>query len=199
MKKTITILSLIFFAFSPALLVAQESASDRAAIKNTLGFGPRLGYYKAQDADEGNFYGGLQGRIRLGPVLGLEGSVEYRGGQEYGFNDYTARTRFVPVTASMLFFIPLNENVAPYGLAGLGAYYTIIDYSDDAEGLGLEDESDFNMGYHLGFGLELPLGSNAAFNADYRYLFLNPNENDDNLDDASYSGNVFTAGLTFYL
>jgi len=53
-----------------------QSASDRAVIDKTIGFGPRIGYYKAQDADEGNFYFGLQKRFRFYAILGIEVSVE---------------------------------------------------------------------------------------------------------------------------
>lgn len=192
MKKLLAI-SLIIFSVSPFITHAQE---NQAAIKNTIGIGPRLGFYKANNADNGNFYGGLQTRIRIGAVLGFEGSVEYRAGQKYNFAGQKMNTKFVPVTASVLLFLPVNRNFAPYGIAGLGAYYTIYDY----EGTFTErTDNNFNFGYHLGFGLELPINSNAALNFDYRYLFLNPNENQTSTADADYSGNVFTAGLMFYL
>lgn len=197
--KKLLILPLFIFLFTPCLSHGQSSSSD-AAIKNTIGLGPRLGYYKANDAEKGNFYFGLQSRIRFGPVLGLEGSVEYRAGQEYeytlGGQTQTYKTSFVPVTASALLFLPVSENFAPYGIAGLGAYYTIF----DADGpISDEYEDEFNFGYHLGFGAEFPLSSNTALNFDYRYLFLNPDNNETSTENTDYSGNVFTAGLMFYL
>ncbi len=195
MKKLLLLTFSALFLMHPLSLSAQSSSSD-AAIKNTLGIGPRLGYYKANDAESGNFYGGLQTRIRLGPVFGLEGSIEYRAGQEYEFGTETVKTKFVPVTASVLMFLPLNESIAPYGVAGLGAYYTIYDYEGTFTG---SENNEFNMGYHLGFGVEFPMDSNTALNFDYRYLFLNPDSNESSLDDTSYSGNVFTAGIMFYL
>jgi opacity protein-like surface antigen len=196
MKKTTLFLTIFLGVFTFA--ASAQTAADRAAIKNTFGFGPRLGYYKATDADEGNFYGGIQARIRLGAVIGIEGSAEYRGGQEYGIAGYTVKTSFVPVTASMILFAPISESFAPYGLAGLGVYYTRYTYSDAARVLGFEDDSNFNVGYHLGFGAEFPFSNNVALNVDYRYLFLNPDTNQESLDGASFNGNVFTAGLTFY-
>lgn len=193
--KKLLVLPLFIFLMTPYISYSQTASSD-AAIKNTLGLGPRLGYYKAADADEGNFYLGLQSRLRLGPVLGLEGSVEYRAGQEYSFAGQSVKTSFVPVTASAMFFIPVNRNFAPYGVAGLGAYYTIYDYEGTFTN---ENEDEFNFGYHLGFGVEFPLNSNVALNLDYRYLFLNPDENEASTQNADYSGNVFTGGLMFYL
>ena len=193
--KKILLLPFIAFLFSPFITQAQNSGSD-AAIKNTIGIGPRVGFYKANNADEGNFYFGAQSRIRLGPVFGLEGSIEYRGGQKYNVAPgQSVTTQFIPVTASTMLFLPVSENFAPYGVAGLGAYYTIYDYDGAFSN---ETNDEFNLGYHLGFGVEFPLSSNAALNFDYRYLFLNSDTNEQNFN-GEYSGNTFTAGLMFYL
>jgi opacity protein-like surface antigen len=196
MKKTLTILT--FFIGTITFAASAQTAADRAAIQNTIGFGPRLGYYKALDADEGNFHGGIQARMRFGAVAGIEGSIEYRAGQEYGFAGYSVKTSFIPVTASFLIFAPISESFAPYGIAGLGAYHTRYTFSEAASALGFEDDSSFNMGYHLGFGAEFPFSNNMALNVDYRYLFLNPDRNEESLEGANFNGNVFTAGLMFY-
>jgi hypothetical protein len=76
------ILVLLTFILSTAVFTADaQYAADRAGISNTLGFGPRLGYYSAPDADQGNFYYGLQARFRPGAIVGIEAAVEYRPGQ----------------------------------------------------------------------------------------------------------------------
>lgn len=196
MKKLVS-LTVLFAAITIGTASAQ-SASNRAAIENTIGFGPRLGYYKAQDADEGNFHFGFQTRVRFGAVLGAEGSVEYRAGQEFGIDDFSVQTSSVPVTGSLMIFAPLGKSVSPYGLAGIGAYYTNYNYSDSAEALGFSDDSSFNLGYHLGFGVELPINENTAINVDYRYLFLNPDDNQESFDNASFNGNSITASLMLY-
>lgn len=200
MKKLLFI-PLLFFVLSPFLIDAQaQTRSYDTDDESAFGIGPRVGYYTSEDADDGNFYGGLQIRARTGPVFGVEAAVDYRTAQEYSIDDYSVSVRSVPVTASALLFIPMGESgFAPYALGGIGAYYTIYDYSNEAETVGIDDTSNFNLGYHLGFGLDLPFGSDVALNLDYRYLFLNPDENEENLNDASFNGNVFTAGLTFYL
>lgn len=185
MKKTVTAFALILFAI-PAIGLAQ--------IENGLGIGPRLGYYKASDAEEGNVFGGLQLRGRLSPVFGIEAAVEYRGKQQYDFAGQSGEVSFVPVTASALLFLP-TAPISPYGIAGLGAYYTIY----ETEGIFEDTDNQFNAGYHLGFGIEIPFGQRAAINADYRYVFLNPDTNEQNLDDTEFSSNVFTVGLMFYL
>lgn len=205
--KIIMILSILFIGTSMFTVSAQSTtdratvqntAADRASIQNTFGFGPKIGYYKAQDADEGNFYGGLQARFRLGAVVGIELSAEYSAGQKYGIGNQTVTTSFIPVTASLLLFMPVNQHFTPYGVAGIGAYYTRYELSGIASDIGFDDDSTFNMGYHLGFGTEIPISPNVALNADYRYLFLNPNDNEDSFEGANFNGNVFTAGLMFY-
>lgn len=196
MKKIITLLTIItgVLTFS----ASAQSASDRASIDNTIGFGPRLGYYKAQDARDGNYYGGIQARARWGSILGVEGSLEYRAGNEFGISEYSLRTSFIPITTSLMIFIPMDRNFTPYGLGGVGAYYISYNYSDGAEDLGLSDDSSFNLGYHIGFGAEFPLNSNFALSLDYRYLFLNSDKDEASLDDTNFNANLFTAALMFY-
>jgi opacity protein-like surface antigen len=130
-------------------------------------------------------------------VIGLEGSVSYRPGTEstavIGNFEQDYETKFVPLTGSLLLFIPV-EGFSPYGLAGVGAYYTF--YADEPP---TEDwDPTFNFGYHLGFGVELPFTENVALNLDYRYIFLTPEAGDDAPEDADFSGNVFTGSLMFY-
>lgn len=196
MKKIITLLTIItgFITFS----ASAQSAYERASIDNTIGFGPRFGYYKAQDARDGNYYAGIQARARLGSIVGVEGSLEYRAGNEFGISDFSLRSSFVPITTSLMLFIPLDQNFTPYGLGGIGAYYISYNYSDRAEELGFSDDSSFNLGYHIGLGAELPLNSNFALSLDYRYMFLNPDEDEESLNDTSFNSNIFTAALMFY-
>ncbi|HLR91257.1 MAG TPA: outer membrane beta-barrel protein [Balneolaceae bacterium] len=196
MKKKLILLTLFMGGLTFA--ASAQSAADRASIKNTFGIGPRVGYYNSADADDGSFYGGLQARLRLGAFVGIEGAVEYRSKQEYGIGDYTMETSSIPVTASLMLFAPISEQFAPYAVGGLGAYHTRYSFSDEAEGLGLEDDNEFHMGYHVGLGFEIPLSSNVALNADYRYLFMNPDRNEESLEDTDFSGNVISAGLMFY-
>lgn len=196
MKKFITLLTI--FTGVLTFSAAAQSAYERAAIDNTIGFGPRFGYHKALDARDGNYYGGIQARARLGSIVGVEGSLEYRGGNEFGISDFSLRTTFIPITASLMLFIPMDQNFTPYGLGGIGAYYISYNYSDGAEDLGFSDDSSLNLGYHIGFGSEFPLNSNFALSLDYRYLFLSPDDDEVSLDDTNFNANLFTAALMFY-
>ena len=195
-QRILVILTLIL---SMAVFTASaQSLADRAGISNTVGFGPQIGYYNAQDADQGNLYYGLQVRFRPGAIVGIETSVEYRGGQEFGVGNSTVKTSFIPVTLSLLLFAPVSEYFAPYGVAGLGAYFVRYKPSGVLEDLGFESESDFNLGYHLGFGVEVPFSSNIAISVDYRYIFLNPNDNEKSFEGANFNGNTISASLMFY-
>lgn len=197
--KKLLLIPIFLFLCSPLAVAQDYNDDDDGIIENSFGIGPRLGYYHADDLDDGTFYYGLQARLRLGSVLGIEGSVSYRPGTEGEENPvtgqfFTYETKFVPITGSLMLFLPI-EGFAPYILGGVGAYYTIYDSEDPRT----EDwDSTFNLGYHLGFGAELPFSEQVALALDYRYIFLTP-EGDNAPDDADFSGNVFTAGLMFYL
>ncbi|MDZ7806247.1 MAG: outer membrane beta-barrel protein [Gracilimonas sp.] len=115
-----------------------------------------------------------------------------------GLVSSTVETSFVPVTLSLLLFAPVSEYFAPYGVAGLGAYFTRYSPSGVVEDLGFENDNDFNLGYHLGFGAELPFNNNIALSIDYRYIFLNPNDNEESFEGANFNGNTVSASLMFY-
>ncbi|MDZ7771894.1 MAG: outer membrane beta-barrel protein [Balneolaceae bacterium] len=192
MKKSI-LLAIALFLAVPAAILAQDTSSD-----NAFGIGPRIGYYQAEDANEGQFYFGGQMRLRFSRIVGFEAALEYRTSADYSYPDGTDVTvSQVPITGSLMLFVPLDAGVRPYGLGGLGLYYQ--NYDCDGGLVGCSDDSDFNMGYHLGFGLELAANDNISLSGDYRYLFLNPDQNENNVEDASFSGSVFSLALTFNL
>ncbi|MEX0638944.1 MAG: porin family protein, partial [Balneolaceae bacterium] len=196
MQRLLLLLPLILG--TAVFTASAQSAAERAGISNSLGFGPRIGFFNAQDADQGNFYYGVQARFRPGAIVGIEAAVEYRPGQEFGIGNSTVKTSFVPVTLSMLLFAPVSDYFAPYGVAGLGAHFTRYRPSGVLDDLGFESDSDFNLGYHIGLGAELPFSSNIALSIDYRYNFLNPNENEESFEGANFNGNTLSASLMFY-
>lgn len=196
MRKLILFLVVLITATFSLHLNAQDYRLDDGdnLTDNKAGIGPRIGYYKAEDADDGNMFIGLQTRIRAGKVFGFEIAGEYRGKQKYTIGGGEVKITQIPVTGSILLFVPVNPHFQPYGLVGAGAYYTIYDY--DGSFIDPDDDSVVNYGYHLGFGLDMPLDESVAINVDYRYLFLD-GDNDD-IEDKEFSGNVITVGLTFY-
>lgn len=197
-KKSFWILIAIF------LILPQLGWAER--IENTFGIGPRAGYYQSRDADEGAWYGGVQARFRLGPAFGLELAADYRTEETFEVDTPTLsgeiNQRSYPVTASLLVFLPILPHFSPYLVGGGGIYYTKIDFSSSLEDLGFEDRTERPWGWHVGGGLEIPFTENVAFNADVRYIFMDPEfgrEGTTNLDeDRSVDGWVGTGALMFY-
>jgi outer membrane protein W len=131
-------------------------------------------------------------RVKLIPLLGVEGAIGYRQ-EEFANETLTIRTWPVMVTG-LIYPLPVV-----YGLIGAGWYNTKFDY-DQSSFPSLADETKQEFGWHFGAGAELPVGSNSKLTADLRYVFLNydfkaiPGRGD--LDSNSY---VITAGFLFGL
>lgn len=187
MKKLVTVISLMAIT-----ALFSQAFAQQYLIENASGIGPKLGFYKAPDAEDGTMFIGIQSRSK-GKYFGGEFTLEYRGEQNYSTTNGELTIRQIPVTGSLMLFAPLSENFSPYGLAGLGAYYTFYDYDGGFVEPG--DDAEVEVGYHLGFGADLAVSESAAFNVDYRYLFLDGN---DSLPEKEFSGNVLSVGLTFY-
>jgi opacity protein-like surface antigen len=150
-KRTLLVMGLM------SLMVAQVNAQG-------IGIGPQAGYYKAQGADQGNFMGGVALRLKLGPALGVEASINYRQ-EKYADDLLTVRSWPVMVTG-LIYPLPMI-----YGAVGIGWYNTTFDY-DQKELPLLEDETAQEIGWHFGGGVELPVGTNVKLTADIRYVFL---------------------------
>ncbi len=208
------ILFIFTFAFLFNFSCFAQKESD--AIEETLGIGPRIGSYKSNDADKGALFVGAQARIRFGAVLGLEGALDYRLGESFNVgNNLTAgasaKVSYVPLTLSALLYVPVGAHFAPYGVAGVGWYYTIINYELNGEtisqlGPQLANTDKSVFGYHFGLGIEIPFNKNIAVNVDYRYLFLDSQvkhvrellDGIPNLDTKNSNGSVITASIMLY-
>lgn len=152
-----------------------------------FGLGFRGGWYKANDADDGKIYGGLQARWKIFPALAIEGSADYRTEETYPNN---RKITSYPVLVSALFYLIPRARVSPYLLGGVGWYYSKLE-----DNQGTTWSNDF--GAHLGAGLDIPIAPNVVFNADFRYYFLN--FGDQKVKDLKTDGYIISAGLTFYL
>ena len=151
-KKTLLIMGLAL------LMVAPMNAQS-------ISVGPQVGYYKAQDADEGNFMGGIAWRMKLMPSFGVEASINYR---QEKYVDDALTVRSWPIMVTGLIY-PVS---AAYGAIGAGWYNTTFDYNQDKVA-SLKDETTQEFGWHFGGGVELPVGSNFKLTGDIRYVFLN--------------------------
>ena len=129
-----------------------------------IGIGPILGIHKSADAEGSTLMGGVALRLKLSPALGVEGSIQYRQ-EKYAGDNLTVRSWPVMVTG-LIYPLPIL-----YGAIGAGWYNTTYDYNQTA-GILIKDKTDQTFGWHLGGGLELPLGPKTKLSGDIRYVFL---------------------------
>ncbi|MDI6792044.1 MAG: porin family protein [bacterium] len=128
-----------------------------------LAIGPRVGYYKPKDADQGEFKYGAQARMTLTEALSVEGSIEYR---KETYKNEEVEVISYPVMASLILFpFPLAP-ISPYLIGG--AIWDKYKATDEA---GNEEKSS-KFGYFGGFGAEMPLGQKMSINGDIRYVLL---------------------------
>jgi opacity protein-like surface antigen len=157
-----------------------------------ISIGPQVGYYRAQDADEGNFMGGAAWRFKVTKIFGVEASINYRQ-ERYANDALTVRSWPVMVTG-LIYPIPVV-----YGAIGAGWYNTTYDYNQNKFPI-FKDETTQEFGWHFGGGVEIPIRERFKLIGDIRYVFLNydfeeiPGTGD--LDSNFY---VITAGFLFVL
>ncbi len=135
-----------------------------------VGFGPILGIYRSNNGDANRLTGGAALRLKLGPALGVEGSIQYR---EDDMNGVSAKSWPVQVTG-LIYPLPIV-----YGLIGVGWYHTTLDVSTPSASTpagtlpGVSaSTTQTPFGWHFGGGVELPMGG-LSLTADLRYVFLN--------------------------
>ncbi|MBN2357426.1 outer membrane beta-barrel protein [candidate division KSB1 bacterium] len=154
MKQCIILLGVLFFVFA----ITGESLA-------VIGVGPRVGYYEAQDADAGRYFVGAVARFNLFGI-GAEAAIDYRSEK---YDDGKLTVQSWPVTLSVLYYpLPIV-----YGVAGVGWYHTTAKYDEEKLGFKIKDQTSTEMGYHVGVGVQLPIGMSSKIAADVRYVFLN--------------------------
>jgi opacity protein-like surface antigen len=157
--------------------------------------GLRAGYLRAKEADEGTWHGGLQARLFLIEYLAVEGSIEFH---QSDFEDGNAIVTQYPVQVSALLFPFPQWKLRPYGLAGVGWYYTHIEFTDALNFL--EDETTYVVGLHVGAGADLKLGNRMTASADVRYIWQDDADFGDievDGDDISYWQLTFSLNFGF--
>lgn len=159
-----------------------------------IGIGPQLGWQKASSAEDGSFMYGAALRLKLSQAIGIEGSVNYR--QEDYANGGLEVSSWPVMVTGLFYPIPVV-----YGAIGVGWYNTTFDYGDQLSLQNLEDNTTSNFGWHLGGGLEFPIGKNVLLTGDIRYIFLNYDFGDlasrAQTGDLSSNFYVITLGLLF--
>lgn len=173
------------------LIVALLLLGTSFAEAQSIVLGPQLGFYSVEDAeDDFNVMVGVTARMKLLPALGVEGSINYRQESYFG-DDLTVKSWPVMVTGL------LYPAEVVYGAVGFGWYNTTYDFAD---GLGIANETEQEVGWHFGGGVELPLGKQAVLTGDVRYVFLDYDFGEPpGFGDIDADFYVITAGLLFRL
>jgi opacity protein-like surface antigen len=178
-----------------SILILLPVTSRSQTTQTSVYFGPHLGIQKAPDAEKSNYLVGATLRLRLMPVIGVEGDIGYRQ-EKYGSDAVTVKSWPVTVTG-LIYPLPII-----YGGVGAGWYNTTFDYANIYNQAGFDDETTTEFGWHLVAGVELPASPNLKLFGDIRYVFLDykfkdlPNAVLDGVKSDFYSINV---GLLFRL
>jgi hypothetical protein len=166
-----------------------------------FGIGVRMAWVKSDsnlDDDTVRFTGG---QIRLtGSRAGLEVSLDRRSEELEALNQ---RVKETPIQASLLLKLA-GGGFQPYLLGGPGWYKRSVEpLEGPAEDL---EVSTTEFGWHAGGGLELRFGRHAGIHGDYRYTFLDFNDDDDEEIGGGligsllpgHKGSMWTLGFSFY-
>ena len=164
-----------------------------------LGVGGRLTWVTSDadaDVDAVRMAGG-QVRL-LGGRFGFEVAMDRRSESFELLNEKVTET---PIQASLLLRMGRGR-VAPYLLAGPGWYRRTVRSLDDSE----QSVSATEFGWHGGIGLEILAGRHFGIHGDYRYTFLDFDDDDEEGEDEGFiggllpghRGSMWTLGASIY-
>jgi opacity protein-like surface antigen len=165
------------------------------AAQTGMAFGPLVGLYKGRDADGYRIVGGGEVRFRLSEIIGLEGSINYRGET---YNHGSVEVTSWPVMVTGLLY-PIHF---VYGAIGAGWYHTSVRYKNAPGSPGglasASDQTTQQFGWHYGAGVELTVFSFLNLVGDIRYVVLNSSfKSASGSNGVISSSPVMTAGLLF--
>ena len=162
-----------------------------------FGVGPRLAWVTRDVDDDVDALRFVGGQVRLlSPRLGLEVSLDRHSESFELLNQKVTET---PIQASLLMRLG-GGSVSPFLLGGPGWYRRKVEVLDDS---GAQSVSTTEFGWHAGIGLEIRPARHFGIHGDYRYTFLD--FNDDEEDEGfiggllpGHRGSMWTAGATIY-
>ncbi len=142
--------------------------------------GPQGGFQKPGDGDDTRYNVGAFLRVKPSQYWGIDASGDYF---KQTFLDGDIRANSVPVMASLRIY-PF-----PYMyLAGGGVYQHLnLNFSPALNTAGINDTTKNRWGFQAGTGLEIPLTSWVALQADARYVWI-----DYDLDNVPGASNLTT-------
>ena len=165
-----------------------------------VGVGARLAWVKNDvklEVDRVRFIGG---QLRLGGGrVGIEIAIDRHSETVEALDQKIVET---PIQTSLLFRLT-NGKLSPYLLGGPGWYRRRVEAIDGPDDLTV---SRTEFGWHAGGGLEIFLGRHVGIHGDYRYTFLDFNNDDDEEIGPGivgkllpgHRGSMWTLGATVY-
>ena len=181
--------ALLALVFAAPGASAYEGGSAGAGLHSATSLGPRITFYRPDDADHGDWAPGAQLRLHMTPVYAFEGSVDFAH-----YASGTTNVRATPIQATLIGYFSPDSALSAYLLAGGGWYPTHADGPYSAARL---------FGPHVGAGLELLLGDNWSLDGSYRFLWTeiitwsNPTQVFGT--DFRVRGHMFTVALNYRL
>ncbi|UPT75126.1 MAG: porin family protein [Elusimicrobiota bacterium] len=177
---------------APALALPAGAVTDDGVTvgsRSGVSFGGRGSYFKPKNAADGNWSGGAQLRLHMGPIWALEGSGDIRQDRFGG-----TTVDVIPVQASLLAYLLPGKVVSPYLLAGAGWYYTHVRDANDS--------TYHRFGPHAGGGLQAFLNKHWSIDGSARHIWLSSYRSQDAANplgrDIDASGWMATAALNYH-
>jgi opacity protein-like surface antigen len=196
MRSTLRRFAGTAFLSLAGLLVATPAAAQG------FGVGARMAWIRSDvdiDTDSVRFIGG-QIRMGLSQRMGVELSIDRHS---ESFELLNQKVKETPIQASLLLKLA-GGGFQPYLLGGPGWYKrSVSPIEGPADDL---DVSTTEFGWHAGGGVEVRAGRHFGIHADYRYTFLDFNDEDDEEIGGGfvgrllpgYKGSMWTVGATVY-
>lgn len=179
------------------LAVGLLSVSAAPVAAQGFGVGGRMAWVTSDDAADTDSVRFVGGQIRfMGRRLGLEVAMDRHTESFDSLNEKVTET---PIQASLLLKMG-GGRVAPFLLGGPGWYRRKVELIDDPD----QSVKTREFGWHAGGGLEILAGRRLGIHGDYRYTFLDfddDEEEDEGLIGGllpGHRGSMWTIGATIY-
>ena len=164
-----------------------------------FGIGGRIAWVTSDDDVDIDAVRMFGGQVRLlSQRFGVEVSFDR---ESESFELLNQKVTSTPIQASLI--MKTGGRVSPFLLVGPGWYRRSVEAIDDPD---LKVTST-EFGWHGGIGLEVLAGRHFGIHGDYRYTFLDFNDDDDDEDDdegfiggllPGHRGSMWTIGATIY-
>ena len=183
----------------PLIALAALAGTAAPVAAQGIGVGARLAWVKRDvpfEADSVRFIGG---QLRLvGGRIGIEVAVDRHSEKFEALNQKVVE---MPIQTSILLRLASGK-VSPFLLGGPGWYRRRVEPIDGPD----LSVNTTEFGWHAGGGLEVHPGRHFGIHGDYRYTFLDFNNNNDEEIGSGivgkllpgHKGSMWTLGASFY-